>query len=492
MHVEITRFDGGLRLKPFPPYLARYLKYHHREMQTIQYRKECVFVEKLLYAQDASGYAFTLPGFFSAIVGLIHRYHDTYGVEDLRTPLPPTDWNRIRQFKLRDYQVPLVAELILKGEQDSGVINAAGGIGKTHLAAVTYAAWNQLNTVLAIPLKEVVRQTYQKFKTFFPEKHVGIVGDGMNDLSNDITITTFKSLKNCALEKCQLLLVDEMQSCGSPTFRNCMEQVKPIRMFGYSATTDGLFNNSDKLLIGLFGEDLIYFPYTEAEGVDAVVPGVVYMFNMPKDFTIPEYSTIENKLKHGIKSCEVRHEMLGEVCKHIPPDWQTIIFVDHVKDHLIPLYKYLPTSTKYLHRESSKKSVGSFALTDKEQKNISEGFARNEFQYLMATDAFRAGVDIPNCRVVIQASGGSSKVEVLQEALRGSRILPAETREKYNLTEKTHFILVDFMDNHDSVLHGMAKKRTQYYKEQGWHVHVVDSITQVDWYQKNLNTQRTL
>jgi superfamily II DNA or RNA helicase len=485
MHIEITRFDGGLRLKPHPPYLTRYLKYHHREMQTIQYRRECVFVEKLLYSLDGAGCAFTLPGFFQAIVNLIHKNHDTYNVLDLRTALPATNWDRIKQFKLRDYQIPLVAELILKGEQESGVINAAGGIGKTHLAAVTYAAWNGLNTILAIPLKEVVRQTYKKFKTFFPEKHIGMMGDGTHDISNDITITTFKSLKNCALEKCQLLLVDEMQSAGSPTFRNCLDSLKPIRSFGFSATTDGLFNNSDKLLVGLFGEDLIYFPYTEAEDVNAVVPGVVYMLNMPKEYYLTDYSSIENKIKNGIKKCEVRHEIIGEACKHIPDGWQTIIFVDHVKDHLIPLYKYLPVDTKYLHREASKKAVGNFALSNSQQKKTAEEFAENEFQYLIATDAFRAGVDIPNCRVVIQASGGSSKVEVLQEALRGSRILSDEQKEKFNLTEKTHFILIDMMDNHDDVLHGMAKKRIQYYKEQGWSVHIVDSIQQIDWHQTN-------
>ena len=156
MQIEITRFDGGLRLKPFTPYMAKYLKYHHREMQTIQYKRDCVFVEKLLYSLDSDGYAFTLPGFFHQLTGLIHRNHDTYNVIDLRSALPPVDWERIKQFKLRDYQIPLVADLIIKGEQDSGVINAAGGVGKTHIAAVTYAAWNGLNTILAIPLKEVV------------------------------------------------------------------------------------------------------------------------------------------------------------------------------------------------------------------------------------------------------------------------------------------------------------------------------------------------
>lgn len=479
MHIEIDRFDGGLRFSPPVPYLLKYLRYHAREMKSINYRRECVFTEQILYT-SADGCVYTLPGFYTAICNLITKNLDTFSTKDRRTALPPIDWDRVKQFNLRKYQVPLVAELLLKGEQESGVINAAGGIGKTHLAAVTYAAWNNLNTILAIPLKEVVRQTYKKFQAFFPEKHIGLIGDGVNDVSNDITITTFKSLKNCSLEKCKLLIVDEMQSAGSPTFKSCLAQLKPIRTFGFSATTDGLFNNADKLLVGMFGEDLIYFPYEDAEEVDAVVPGAVYMIKMPESLHL-NYSSIEAKLKYGIKTCSVRNELIGNVCTYIPKNWQTIIFVDHVKDHLIPLYKYLPKDVQYLHRESSKKNVGSFALTNKQQKEIAESFSKNEFQFLIATDAFRAGVDIPNCRVVIQASGGSSKVEVLQEALRGSRILTEEQQRTYNLSAKTHFVLIDFMDNHDHALNGMAKKRIKYYEEQGWKINIVDHPNQINW-----------
>jgi superfamily II DNA or RNA helicase len=479
MNIEIDRFDSGLRFTPAVPYLLKYLRYYAREMQSVNYRRECVFVEQILYT-SSDGYVYTLPGFFGALGKLIHKNHDTFSVKDLRSKLPPIDWDRVKKFNLRKYQVPLVAELLLKGEQESGVINAAGGIGKTHLAAVTYAAWNNLNTILAIPLKEVVRQTYKKFQTFFPEKHIGLVGDGMNDVSNDITITTFKSLKNCALEKCKLLLVDEMQSSGSPTFKNCLNYLKPVRLFGFSATTEGLFNNADKLLTGMFGEDLIYFPYEDAEQAEAVVPGVVYMLRLPDSLHM-NYSSIEAKLKYGIKTCSIRNELIGNVCGLIPKNWQTIIFVDHVKDHLIPLYKYLPQDTKYLHRESSKKAVGSFALSNRQQRETADSFSKNEFQFLVATDAFRAGVDIPNCRVVIQAAGGSSKVEVLQEALRGSRILTEEQQANYNLPPKTHFVLIDFMDNHDAALKGMAEKRIKYYEEQGWKIHKIDHPSEINW-----------
>jgi superfamily II DNA or RNA helicase len=482
MKIKIVRFDGGLKVNPCPVYVSKFLRYHHREMRSIQYKRDYVFVEKLLYATDQDGSVYTLPGFYHSLVALIQKNMDVVESEDLRTPMPEPDWNAIKKIKLRDYQVEPALDMVFKGMQDSGVVNAAGGFGKTHIQAITYAAWNNLNTILAIPLKQVVLQTHKKFQEFFPDKHIGLVGDGTHDISNDITITTFRSLPSCALEKCELLLVDEMQSAGQETFQNALKLMKPRRLFGYSATTEGIFNNTDKLLKGLFGEDLIYFPYEDAEDAGAVVPGMVYMLKLPDSLIIDNYNNFDAKLKHGIKKCDKRNELIGRACSLIPDEWQTIVFIDHVKDHLIPMYKYMPKETKYLHRESSKKNVGAFALTAKQQNKTIEEFSNNEFKILIASDAFRAGVDIPNCRVVVQASGGSSKVEVLQEAYRGSRILTPEQREKFGLSEKTHFVLVDFMDNHDPTLEGMAKKRMKYYQEQGWTIKVVDRPEDIDWY----------
>lgn len=462
-------------------YVSKFLRYHHREMKSINYRRECVFVEKLLYATGQNGEIFTLPGFYHELVKLIHKNLDTVESTDARTPMPDPDWEAVRKIKLRDYQQEPTLDMIFKGMDDSGVVNAAGGFGKTFIQAIAYAAWNSLNTILTIPLKQVALQTHKKFRELFPDRHIGLVGDGKHDVSKDITISTFRSLANCALEKCELLLVDEMQSAGQETFQNALKQMRPRRVFGYSATTEGIFNNTDKLLKGLFGPDLIYFPYKDAEEAGAVVPGFVYMVKMPEDLISGNYNTFESKLKYGVKQCNKRNEIIGKVCTLIPDNWQTIVFIDHVKDHLIPMYRYMPRDTKYLHRESSKKSVGTFALTAKQQNKTIEEFSNNEFKILIASDAFRAGVDIPNCRVVVQASGGSSKVEVLQEAYRGSRILTSEQKEKFNLPDKTHFVLVDFMDNHDPTLEGMAKKRMKYYEEQGWTVRTVDLPEDITW-----------
>jgi hypothetical protein len=82
----------------------------------------------------------------------------------------------------------------------------------------------------------------------------------------------------------------------------------------------------------------------------------------------------------------------------------------------------------------------------------------------------------------MQCAGGSSKIEVIQEALRGSRTLPKETMEALGIKEeKTHFVLIDFLDNHDERLERMALQRLEHYKKQGWKIKLVESSEEIDW-----------
>jgi superfamily II DNA or RNA helicase len=165
----------------------------------------------------------------------------------------------------------------------------------------------------------------------------------------------------------------------------------------------------------------------------------------------------------------------------MPPGKQTLVFVDHIEDHLVSLHKEMPTGTRFVHRGESKAELGKFALTPKQQREVSKDFQANKFQFLLATDAFRSGVDIPNCRVVIQASGGSSEIEVLQEAFRGARLLPEALQEELRAEDKTHMVLIDFLDQHDPALENMSYKRMEIYRKQGWEIHEVDTPEEIDW-----------
>jgi len=478
--ITITRIDGALRVNPAPPYISDFLYYSHRSFKTVNYKRVNNFEKKALHVPDGEGGVITLQGFYSRIIGLLDKNMQLYEVVDLRTKLPEIDWDAVKAQGLRDYQITPTAEFLVAAQADSGIVNATGGYGKTILQAVTYAAFSSLRTILAIPLKQVARQTYKKFKERFPDVHVGLCGDGARDPSEQITITTFRSFLHASPEKCQLLLVDELQQATGDTFQEHMRQARPIRVFGYTATDKNLFNNADKMITGLFGERLIHIDYPEAEEVGAVVPGYVYMLEVPEGFAV-HAASMEGKIKQGIKVNRARNQLIGQVCSKVPAGWQCLTFVDHVADHLVQLHSYMPEGTKYLHRESSKKRVKEFALTGKQQDAVIAGFENNEFTQLIATDAFRAGVDIPNLRVVVQGAGGTSEIELLQEALRGSRTLPEERRAELAVSPKTHFVLIDFQDNHDDVLARMADKREGIYKAQGWKVRRIQSVDQIDW-----------
>lgn len=480
MTITITMVDGGLRVYPFTDYLTKYLKYSHRKIETKNYRRATTYEERLLYQTDGEGGLYTLQGYFKKICALIHKNNDTFRIVDARTPLPDIDWEAVKAVGLRDYQIEAVVKGLSEGSHNSGIFNAAGGYGKTYCQAFCCAAWNSLNTIVAIPLAQVFRATHKKFCEIFPDKHIGRVGDGHNDISTDITITTFKSLDKCAIEKCELLLVDELQGCSGESIQNVISSIKPTRIFGFTATDEGLFNGADKLLTGLFGERLIHIPYEEAEAVGAVVPALVYFVRTPNYMVTSQ--NIEGIISQGIKNCKPRNQLISKIVTKVPEGWASLIFVDHVADHLIELHKLMPAGVKFVHRGTSKKEFGIYALTPKQQQAVINEFSNNEFQHMIATDAFRAGVDIPHLRVVMQCAGGSSKIEVIQEALRGSRTLPAELMEKLNIKEpKTHFVLIDFLDNHDERLERMAQTRMAHYKSQGWKIKIVDAVDDIDW-----------
>ena len=453
----------------------------HRSMERKNWKLVPTFVERLLHTPDGEGGVFTLQGFFEDICKLIHTHDDVYNVEDQRLPMPAIDWEAVKALGPKDYQINALVAGLQKGMDNSGIWLATGGWGKTYAQAFTYAAWNSLNTILAIPSKQVFVQTYNKFVKLFPHKHIGRVGGGHNDISTDITISTFKSLPKCAIEKCQLMLLDEIQGCTGDTIQEVMTTITPRRQFGYTATDSGMFNKADKLIKGLFGERLIHIPYDEALEAGAVVPAVVYFIEMPD--VIITASSFEGAFSQGVKKCKPRNQLIGKVCTLVPKDWATLTFVDHIQDHLIEVYKYMPTGTKYVHRETSKAKIGTYALSTKEQDAVIKDFCDNRIQHLIATDAFRAGVDIPHLRVVIQAASGSSEVEVIQEALRGSRILYAADQERLGIKEeKTHFVLIDFLDNHHDTLAALARTRMTLYKKQGWKVKIVKSPEEIDWY----------
>ena len=163
-------------------------------------------------------------------------------------------------------------------------------------------------------------------------------------------------------------------------------------------------------------------------------------------------TNVEQTIKKGIKCCRERNALIGEIVKSVPTGWQTLTFVDTIKDHMTQLFPYMPEGTTFVHRESSKDKAKDFALKASEQDRRCEDFKYNRIQHMIATEALEAGTDFPNLRVVVIGGGGSSFVGLTQKAGRGARILTEEFREELGVGEKPYFILIDCYDQHDEFL----------------------------------------
>lgn len=129
MNITITRINGGLHVTPAPPYLVDYLQYSHRSFKTVNYRRVNKF-ESVLLHKVSDGAIVTLPGFFEKICQLIHKHRDHYKVEDLRTPMPEIDLERVLAIGLRDYQIEPISEFLMKAQVNSGILTATGGWGE--------------------------------------------------------------------------------------------------------------------------------------------------------------------------------------------------------------------------------------------------------------------------------------------------------------------------------------------------------------------------
>ena len=97
-----------------------------------------------------------------------------------------------------------------------------------------------------------------------------------------------------------------------------------------------------------------------------------------------------------------------------------------------------------------------------ERKKIIRDLVLGIYDAMVCTTIFNAGIDIPQIRTVALASGGKSKVALLQKLGRGLR----------RATAKDKVIIVDFYDTSAKILEYHSKERLKIWKSEGFEVKI--------------------
>lgn len=427
MRPRIYISNGCIKVQPSNiEILKKELRYWHREFEVKNFRKVITGEYRKLYevvteVDERNGEPVqrfvTMPGFANKIKSLLPDSE----IIDLRTKLPEP--NYALAFKgLRDYQY----------EGAYALLNSRGGIaacftayGKTHLMAAILSAFDHEGlksmgtplSVLATPGRDVTLKNYEDIKELLPDREVGLVMGNKLIPSDDIIVCTLESMHKLNREEVAILIVDEVHAAGSALRSSMILGCRNAYKFGVSATPTGRFDGSDKVVTGLFGPVVYRIGFKEGVEKGAVVPIHVCWLPAPEpDVGMDRYlgyKTREGKYSRAILNNRGRNKMIGDIFKLVDPDMQSMCLTKTV-EHLDYILGYCPDSVQYCHGGGSKNTVAKCVnvgnITKQDRQRIYEGLKNNEIKQLVSTMIYKQGVNFPSLELIINASGGSSKI----------------------------------------------------------------------------------
>lgn len=141
--------------------------------------------------------------------------------------------------KLRPEQVTAATELL---KNDTGVLSAATGIGKTVIAAYCLAK-RKTNTLVLVHRRQLLEQWRRELEKFLevPAQSIGQIGGGRSKPTGKIDIATIQSLYtdgevNDLVADYGHVIVDECHHIGAVSFEQVLRQVKGKFVLGLTAT----------------------------------------------------------------------------------------------------------------------------------------------------------------------------------------------------------------------------------------------------------------
>jgi superfamily II DNA or RNA helicase len=396
------------------------------------------------------------------------------------------DRNCLNGKTLRDYQISSVKKAI---HYNNGIFQIATGGGKTVIIAAIifhYLKYKIIDSVICIvPTVHLLRQMYNEFVSFgFNEKDISRLGGGYNFENKPICISTsdsaYKELES--IKDYNLLIVDEAHHTGSKTWSVVCRKVSTSFRFAFTATVKEdprWYSYSDLSLIGLFGpiiqniksKQLIKREYL-AQPIYSIVD--IRSKNIHSYHWRVVYNTgvVENNARN-LAICK-----LGNSC--YLNKYKSLCFVAQ-KKHGHLLCKILANSfgvetlfnqggsISYIYKVS-----GSVVKNYWNIDQISDYINENEGVFVVATQVFDEGIDIPAFNVVIMAGAMKKYRRLVQRSGRGMRP-----------KEKDNFVYIfDFYDNQHVFLRNQSDLRISTYENEGYLYKTLDEvekITGISW-----------
>lgn len=339
---------------------------------------------------------------------------------------------------LRDYQVEALWDAL---NSRGGIMQLPTGGGKTRIAAAIFHSFDRhamavkgVSQMLFVsPSIDLATKNAQELRDILGPRgrEIGLVCDGDNNASDDITVVTPESLHHFDPRSVGLVIYDEVHTLGSIRADKILEFEHAMR-FGLSATPEGRSDGADIVVSGVFGPVIHRRTFQELVDLGALVPITIYWIRMPKPKQWRPSANRDTVYRRALWRNDEYHETVAHIMNHVvPDDVQCLTLVDKI-EHMDSLLTHLPKETAYVHAATSQKGLEGLlrvkAVSKKSRQEIYRRVVRGEILRVVSTGIYRTGVDFPKMGAIIKAEGIASSIIAAQVPGRASRLSDGKAR----------------------------------------------------------------
>lgn len=366
---------------------------------------------------------------------------------------------------LRDWQKECLARLL---SSDTGVCNTGTATGKTFMIREFCKVFPNTEIVVTSHATAPLRQLYEDLKEAFPGEVSGLGAVAKCSKVRRITICNIRSLLRTPIDRCKILIYDEVHGAPAEQRSEYLGEVGFANMYGFSASTEGRLDMKEPIIEAYFGPIIYRKPYVEAEkeGLVSTVKVHIYKISGPPI----ERKTWTGRQRAGIIRNERRNQAIAQVAR-LYEDNKALILAQDNLEHVFRLHRYLPEYTPVYAAGSMTKNrwfelkrmglipQGYHSIMPGQERALAKKFRTGEITKAIATSVWAQGVDFPDLQVVIRADGMPGKIEADQRSGRVTR-----------LKEEGYGILVDFLDDFGSNFLSRSRRRLTHYRKLGYEI----------------------
>jgi len=320
---------------------------------------------------------------------------------------------------------------------NKGVVVAATGVGKTHLAA--FDAMSFKRVLFIAHRDEIVKQAHDVFQTLRPEAKLGFYTGERKDIGADIYFSTVQTLsRNEHLQRFSpdyfdYIIVDEFHHAAAESYRSIIEYFKPKFLLGLTATP---FRMDNKDIFALCDDNVIYeITLKQSIERDLLVPFRYYAIYDPTDYDQVKMANgryVVEDLERQL-SYKERADLILNNYRKLAGE-RTLGFCVSIKhaEYMAEYFVQQGVNAAAVHSGTS----GSPHTMDRH--SAVEALEKGEVKVIFAVDIFNEGVDIPSVDTVMFLRPTESYVIFLQQLGRGLR----------KHAGKDYLTVIDFIGNY--------------------------------------------